>query len=94
MMHLQLQYNFNPPFPLLQIQVPNMPILTQKVHKWIVIYAKDVENITGRKLPTPRKLLEQVPKTFAKQKDQFVKVREFGLYTGIDEDLVREFLLG
>ncbi|HSV09497.1 MAG TPA: hypothetical protein VLI68_01935, partial [Hanamia sp.] len=41
----------NPPFPLLQIRLPNMPILPQKVHKCIVIYLKDVENITGGKLP-------------------------------------------
>lgn len=94
MMHLQLQYNFNLALSLLQTQVPSMPILQQKMPKRIVIYAKDVENITGRKPRTARKLLEQVRKKFGKQKDQFVTVREFSLYTGIDEDLVREFLIG
>lgn len=70
-----------------------MPILLQKMPKRIVIYAKDVENITGRKPRTARKLLEQIRLKFGKQKEQFVTVREFSLYTGIDEDLVREFLL-
>jgi hypothetical protein len=93
MMPLQLQYNFNPAISLLQMLVPFMPILLQKMPKRIVIYAKDVENITGRKPRTARKLLEQVRKKFGKQKDHFVTVREFSLYTGIDEDLVREFLL-
>jgi len=71
-----------------------MPILQQKMPKRIVVYAKDVENITGRKPRTARKLLEQIRQKFGKQKDQFVTVREFSLYTGIDEDLVREFLIG
>ena len=92
-MHLQLQYNFTTALSLLQTEVPYMPILLQKMPKRIVIYAKDVENITGRKPRTARKLLEQVRKKFGKQKDQFVTVREFSLYSGIDEVLVREFLL-
>lgn len=71
-----------------------MPILQQKMPKRIVVYAKDVENITGRKPRTARKLLEEIRKKFGKSKDQFVTVREFSCYTGIEEDLVREFLIG
>jgi hypothetical protein len=71
-----------------------MPILQQKMPKRIVVYAKDVENITGRKPRTARKLLEDIRKKLGKGKDQFITVREFSAYTGIDEDLVREFLIG
>jgi len=76
------------------MQVPFMPILQQKMPKRIVVYAKDVENITGRRPRTARKLLEQVRKHFGKNKDQFVTVREFSQFTGIEEELIREFLLG
>jgi hypothetical protein len=65
----------------------------QKMPKRIVIYAKDVENITGRKPRTARKLLHRIREQNGKQKDAFVTVKEFCLYTGIEEDEVREFLL-
>jgi len=65
----------------------------QKMPKRVVVYAKDVENITGRKERAARKVLQKIRELVGKPKDGFVTVREFSLYTGIDEDLVREFLL-
>ena len=71
-----------------------MPGTPQKIPKRIVVYPKDVENITGRRERAARKVLQKVRETFGKPRDGFVTVREFCLYTGIDEDLVREFLVG
>jgi hypothetical protein len=65
----------------------------QKLPKRVVIYAKDIENITGRRERAARKVLQKIREKFGKARDGFVTVREFSLYTGIDEDLVREFLL-
>ncbi len=65
----------------------------QKMPNRIVVYAKDVENITGRKPRTARKLLQQIRKAFGKSKDAFITTREFSAYTGIDEDLIRDFLI-
>ena len=70
-----------------------MIVHPQKMPKRVVVYAKDVENITGRKERAARKILQKIRDTFGKSKDGFVTVREFSLYTGIDEDLVREFLI-
>jgi hypothetical protein len=70
-----------------------MPHLPKKMPKRIVIYAKDVENITGRKTRAARKLLHRIREKNNKQKDAFVTVKEFCLYTGIGEEEVREFLL-
>lgn len=67
---------------------------SQKMPRRIVIYAKDVENITGRKARTARKLLEKIRESNNKPKDAFVTVREFCLYTGISESEVKEFMLG
>lgn len=70
-----------------------MQNLLKKMPKRIVIYAKDVENITGRKNKAARKLLQQIRGQNKKAKDAFVTVREFCSYTGMCEDEVREFLL-
>lgn len=58
-----------------------------------VVYPKDVENITGRKPRAARKLLLAVKAAFQKNSKQFVTVYEFSVYTGIDEEIVRDYLL-
>jgi hypothetical protein len=70
-----------------------MQNLPKKMPKRIVIYAKDVENITGRKSRAARKLLHRIREQNQKPKDAFVTVKEFCSFTGIDEKEVKEFLL-
>ena len=53
-----------------------------------VVYAKDVENITGRKRTAARKLLRNIRDYFKKKRTEFITVREFCQYTGIDEESV------
>jgi hypothetical protein len=64
----------------------------RKIPKRAVVYAKDVENITGRKPRAARKLLKNIKAAFQKHTAQFVTVQEFSMYTGIDEEIVREYL--
>ena len=70
-----------------------MQNFSQKMPGRIVIYAKDVENITGRKSRAARKLLQRIREKNNKQEDAFVTVKEFCLYTGISESEVKDFLL-
>ena len=58
-----------------------------------VVYPKDVENITGRKSRAARNLLLNIKHAFRKPRHQFVTVYEFSLYTGIDEAIVRDYLI-
>ena len=58
----------------------------------VVIYVKDIENITGRKSAAARKLFLNIRKKFEKKRNEFITVREFSLYTGIDEETVYELL--
>ena len=58
-----------------------------------MIYAKDVENITGRKTRAARKLLHRIREQNKKPKEAFVTVNEFCRYTGMSVEEVREFLL-
>lgn len=58
----------------------------------VVIYPKDIENITGRRPRTACKLLQKIRQALGKQNHEFVTIKEFCLFTGIDEELVKEFL--
>jgi hypothetical protein len=58
----------------------------------VVIYPKDVENITGLGDRAARKLIQKIKSGLGKSKPMFVTVQEFSLCTGIPEELIRDFL--
>jgi predicted RNA-binding protein YlqC (UPF0109 family) len=58
----------------------------------VVLYPKDVENITGRRGRTARQLLQKIREALGKSKYEFITIKEFSLFTGIDEDLIKDFL--
>ena len=58
----------------------------------VVIYTKDVCNITGLSGKAARKLLRQIREQSGKPKGSFVTIHDFCLATGIKEDAVRPFL--
>jgi hypothetical protein len=66
--------------------------MQQKIPTRIVIYAKDVMIITGRKERAAWKLLATIRKKYRKQKGQFVTIDEFCEHTGIKQDIVKPFL--
>ena len=65
----------------------------RKIRQRMIIYSKDVEIITGRKHRTCCTLLQSIRKSIGKNKHQFVTIKEFCIYTGLDEELVREFII-
>jgi hypothetical protein len=58
----------------------------------VVIYPKDVMNITGRRERTARKLLARIRKQFSKPAGSFITVEEFCLFTGLKEEMINPFL--
>jgi hypothetical protein len=58
----------------------------------VVIYTRDVENITGLRDRTARQLMQKIRNALGKSKDEFITIKEFSLFTGIDEDLIKDFL--
>lgn len=64
----------------------------QKIPLRLVIYPKDIENITGRRDRTARKLLQKIREALGKQTHEFITIKEFCLFTGINEELVKDFL--
>jgi len=63
-----------------------------KIPLRVVIYPKDVENITGLSDRAARKLIQKIKSGLGKSKPMFVTVHEFSLCTGIPEDLIKDFL--
>ena len=58
----------------------------------LVIYTKDVMNITGRKERTAQKLLAQIRLRYQKSKEDFITLIEFCAFTGLKEEQVMPFL--
>jgi hypothetical protein len=58
----------------------------------IIIYAKDIMNITGRQERTARRLISRIRKHFHKEKRDFITIDEFCSFTGVKKEYVREFL--
>lgn len=66
----------------------------KKAPSRIVLYAKDVERITGRRPRTCYTILEKIRRFYKKPKHAFVTIREFSAFLGIEEELVREYMEG
>ena len=58
----------------------------------IVIYAKDISNITGRKERAARKLIARIRKKYEKANGDFITVHEFCEFTRIPLDSIQDFL--
>lgn len=58
----------------------------------IVIYAKDISNITGRKERAARKLIARIREKYQKENGSFITIFEFCEFTGIPKESVKEFL--
>lgn len=69
-----------------------MPLTRHTIPKRIVLYPRDVENLTGRKGRTARAILQKVRQYCGKPKHAPVTVREFCSFMSLDENEVRENL--
>jgi len=63
-----------------------------KIPLRVVIYPKDVQNITGLGDRAARKLIQNIKSGLGKSGSMFVTVQEFCACTGIPEELIKDFL--
>ena len=59
----------------------------------VVIYTKDVSNITGLRQRAAGKLLAAIRQKLGKPPSAFVTVQEFAAHTGISEETLTIFLV-
>ena len=58
----------------------------------LCIYPKDVQRITGRSERYSRNLIRRIMQELNKKEHQFLTFSEFCIYTGIDEEKVKEII--
>ncbi len=64
-----------------------------KVHTRIVIYAKDIMNITGRGERTARQMMADIKKKFDRTSRGGINIDDFCSYTGFKQETVRASLI-
>ena len=64
-----------------------------KVPNRIMIYAKDVQNITGLKRRTANAIMQKIRTYYNKKANDFITIIEFCGFYKLDQTLVREFLV-
>ncbi|MEP0938205.1 MAG: hypothetical protein ABJQ84_01685 [Ekhidna sp.] len=60
--------------------------------KRIIIYPKDIQRITGKSERYGRQVIRKIKEELKKDDHQLVTIHEFANYTGIDADLINEFI--
>ena len=63
------------------------------ITKRACIYPKDIQRITGRSERYGRKLLKDIRNFFGKESYQFITIKEFAEYSGIEEEIVNKYLI-
>ncbi|HEU4552216.1 MAG TPA: hypothetical protein VFS25_05260 [Chitinophaga sp.] len=58
----------------------------------LIIYTKDVENLTGKSPQSARRLLNQIRKKLGKSEEELITITEFCDYTGLSEAQLAPFL--
>ena len=58
----------------------------------IVIYAQDIQRITGRSRRYAQRKLQEIREDIGKKKHQLVTYEEFCKHTGMDEENVKKYL--
>lgn len=60
--------------------------------KRCVIYAKDIQRITGRSVRYSHEVIRKIRQITDKEKGQYVTVAEFSAFSGIPESDVSDYL--
>ncbi len=69
-----------------------MPIMQKIIPIRMVIFARDIQNITGRSERASRLLMQKIRQALGKKPGQFISVAEFCRFTGLSEEEVHGFL--
>jgi len=65
-----------------------------KLQQRVVLFPKDVINITGLSERSARRLIQKIKLALGKEPEEFVTITEFSNFTGIEEKLIKEFMRG
>ncbi|MDD7913342.1 hypothetical protein [Polaribacter ponticola] len=63
------------------------------ITKRACIYPKDIQRITGRSERYCRKLINKIKEYLDKEPHQFLTVKDFANYSGIEEETINKYLI-
>lgn len=63
------------------------------ITKRVCIYPKDIQRITGHSERYSRMLLNRIKSHFDKDKHQYVTVKDFAIYSGIEEEIISKYIV-
>tara|TARA_R110002126_G_scaffold55819_6_gene149692 strand:+ start:5759 stop:5959 length:201 start_codon:yes stop_codon:yes gene_type:complete len=63
------------------------------ITKRACIYPKDIQRITGRSERYCRKLINTIKDYLDKEPHQFITVKDFASYSGIEEETINKYLI-
>jgi len=66
--------------------------MSKELSNRIIIYPKDVEQLTGRSARTSRQIIYNLKKKLGKSKNSFITIDEFANHFGIDPKTIRELI--
>ena len=58
----------------------------------ICIYPKDIQRITGKSERYGRNLIQKLRTSLGKQSHQFITIKEFSDYSGIELDIINQYI--
>ena len=61
--------------------------------KRVCIYPKDIQLITGRSERYGRKLIQTIKDVLDKKPHQFITIKEFSEYSGIEIDTINDYII-
>jgi hypothetical protein len=64
-----------------------------KIPRRAIIYAKDIENITGRKRRTAFAMLQKIKTFYNKTSKDLITISEFCAFMGMEKEVVYEYLV-
>ena len=58
----------------------------------ICIYPKDIQRITGKSERYGRNLIQKLRNSLGKQSHQFITIKEFSDFSGIELDIINKYI--
>ena len=62
------------------------------IEKRVCIYPKDIQRITGKSERYGRKILQDIRKFLGKESHQYITINEFSEYSGIQLEIVSQYI--
>ena len=73
---------------------PHLEVLSQKANFWVSAHPNaGLPNAFGEYDETPEQMADQIKEYLDKEPHQFITVKDFAIYSGIEEEIINKYLI-